>query len=451
VQRSQPISAPGSSPDPRPDHWPDRWPDPWPAPRASGPVDAVVEVPGSKSVTNRALVLAALADGPSTVRGALQARDTALMAGALRALGVGIAEPAPLRGPAEVDVGNAGTVLRFLPPVAALADGPVRFDGDPRARERPLAPLLGALRDLGARLDDGGRAALPLTVLGTGRLRGGTASIDASSSSQLVSGLLLAAPRYHEGLHLRHAGPPVPSALQLAMTVQMLRDAGAAVEEVSASDRREWTVKPGPLAARDVLVPPDLSTAAPFLAAAMVAGGRVRVPGWPARAYQPGDRLPELLTRMGSRCVLDGAGLTVTGTGAIEGIDADLADCGELTPVIAALAALAGTPSVLRGVAHLRGQETDRLAALARELSELGGDVRETADGLRIVPRPLHGGVFATYDDHRLAMAACVLGLAVPGVRVANVATTGKTVPGFPARWLAMLGSAAPTGTEPSR
>lgn len=424
-------------------------PDPWPAPRATAPVDAVVTVPGSKSMTNRALVLAALADGPATIRAPLRARDTRLMAGALAALGVGVTEdgadwrvvPGPLRGPAGVDVGLAGTVLRFVPPVAALAVGRVEFDGDPRARERPVGPLLAALRTLGAAVDDGGRGALPFTLHGSGGLPGGTAVIDASSSSQLVSGLLLAAPRYDEGLLLRHVGPPVPSALQLAMTVQMLRDAGATVDELTTVDGREWMVKPGRLAARDVTVAPDLSTAAPFAAAALATGGRVRVAGWPARACQPGDLLPGLLTRMGARCELDAGGLTVTGGGAIAGLDADLADCTELVPVLVALAALAGGPSTLRGIGHMRGHETDRLAALARELTGLGGAVTETADGLRIEPRPLHGGVFGTYHDHRLAMAAAVLGLAVPGVLIEDVATTGKTDPEFPQRWLAMLGA----------
>jgi 3-phosphoshikimate 1-carboxyvinyltransferase len=234
----------------------------------------------------------------------------------------------------------------------------------------------------------------------------------------------------------------VPSALQLQLTVQMLRDAGAVVE--AEPERGRWTVKPGRLAGRDLVVAPDLSTAAPFLAAALVTAGRVRIPGWPVRAYQPGDRLPELLTAMGATCRLDGGGLTVSGGDRIDGLDADLADCGELTPVLAALAALARAPSTLRGVAHLRGQETDRLAALAWELTALGGQVEQTADGLRIVPRPLHGGVFATYSDHRLAMAAAVVGLAVDGVEVENVATTGKTVPDFVGRWTAMLRGAAP-------
>ena len=430
--------------------------DPWPAPRAAGPVDAVLGVPGSKSVTNRALVLAALADGPSTISGPLRARDTLLMAGALRALGVRIAddgtdwhvEPGRLRGPAAVDVGLAGTVLRFVPPVAVLADGPVDFDGDPRSRERPVGQLLAALRVLGAAVDDAGRGALPFTVRGSGALPGGTATIDASASSQLVSGLLLAAPRFDQGLTLRHAGSRVPSGLHIEMTVRMLRDAGAEVDAVSERDRREWTVKPGGLTACDVAVAPDLSTAAPFAAAALVTGGRVRVLGWPRRAYQPGDLLPDLLTSMGATCSLDDGGLTVTGGASIEGIDVDLGDASELAPVLAAVAALARTPSTLRGIGHTRTHETDRLAALATELGRLGGDVTETADGLRIVPRPLRGGVFRTYHDHRLAMAAAVLGLAVDGVGIENVATTGKTVPDFPARWLAMLGR---PGTAPDR
>jgi 3-phosphoshikimate 1-carboxyvinyltransferase len=423
---------------------------PWPAPYAVAPVDAVVRVPGSKSVTNRALVLAALAGEPTRLCHPLRARDTTLMAGALRALGVGVADdgadwvvtPAPLTGGGSVDVGLAGTVQRFVPPLAALADGPVRFDGDPRARERPLAPLLAGLRALGARIDDGGRGGLPLTVHGTGALRGGTAEIDASASSQFVSGLLLAAPRYDAGIRLRHTGAgPVPSALQVGMTVAMLRSAGAAVE--TGPDGREWTVHPGPLRGGERVVPPDLSTAAPFVAAAVVTGGRVHVPGWPRRSLQPGDRLPELLTAMGAACVLDGTGLTVTAGDRLDGLDADLADCTELVPALAALAALAGTPSTLRGIGHMRGQETDRLAALATELTRLGGDATQTADGLRIVPRPLHAGTVRTYSDHRIAMFAAVLGLAVPGVLVEDVATTGKTVPDFVQRWVGMLGAAA--------
>ncbi|KWW99373.1 3-phosphoshikimate 1-carboxyvinyltransferase [Carbonactinospora thermoautotrophica] len=408
----------------------------------------MVEVPGSKSVTNRALVLAALADAPSYLRRPLHSRDTLLMANGLRAMGVVIEEqssgahpdwyviPAALRGDARVDVGNAGTVMRFLPPVATLAEGPVHFDGDPRSRQRPLGPLIEALRALGARVDDTA-GALPLTVHGTGSLTGGTVTLDASSSSQLVSGLLLSGPRFNLGVEVRHDGPPLPSLPHIAMTVQMLRQAGAQVDDVTEN---LWRVSPGALLGQDLVIEPDLSNAAPFLAAALVTGGRVTIRDWPERTAQPGDALRDLFGRMGGECELREDGLTLRGTGQVHGIDADLHDVGELTPVVAAVAALADSPSRLRGIAHLRRHETDRLAALAKEINGLGGDVTDTGDGLVIRPKPLHGGVFATYDDHRLVMAAAVIGLVVPGVEIENVTTVGKTLPEFPELWTRMLG-----------
>ncbi|MEU6342997.1 3-phosphoshikimate 1-carboxyvinyltransferase [Streptomyces sp. NPDC046977] len=437
----------------------------WPAPHASAPVDATVTVPGSKSVTNRALVLAALASEPGWLRRPLRSRDTVLMAEALRAMGVQIDEvvnpyggeawrviPAGLHGPATVDVGNAGTVMRFLPPVAALADGPVRFDGDPRAYERPLHGVIDALRVLGARIDDEGRGALPMTVQGGGALDGGPVSIDASSSSQFVSALLLSGPRYNQGVEVRHTGPTLPSLPHIRMTVEMLRHAGAKVDTPeNGGEPNVWRVDPSALLGVDVTVEPDLSNAQPFLAAALVTGGRVVIPDWPARTTQPGDALRELFTRMGGSCELTDAGLVMTGSGRLHGIDADLSEVGELTPGIAAVAALADSESVLRGVGHLRLHETDRLAALAKEINGLGGDVTETEDGLRIRPRPLHGGVFHTYDDHRLATAGAVLGLAVDGVQVENVATTGKTLPDFPDMWTDMLGTAPAAPASPVR
>ncbi|WP_228982300.1 3-phosphoshikimate 1-carboxyvinyltransferase [Streptomyces sp. DH12] len=438
----------------------------WPAPHASGPVDATVAVPGSKSVTNRALVLAALASEPGWLRRPLRSRDTLLMAEALRALGVGIEEtvsssssaagapsgtgeawrviPAGLHGPAAVDVGNAGTVMRFLPPVAALADGPVRFDGDPRSYERPLHGVIDALRVLGARIDDEGRGALPLTVHGAGALDGGKVAIDASSSSQFVSALLLSAPRFNQGVEVRHTGPRLPSMPHIRMTVDMLRAVGAQVDEPeTGGEPNVWRVSPSALLGRDLVIEPDLSNAQPFLAAALVTGGRVTVPDWPARTTQPGDALREIFTEMGGSCTLDDAGLTFTGSGRIHGIDVDLGEVGELTPGIAAVAALADSPSTLRGVAHLRLHETDRLAALTKEINGLGGDVTETEDGLHIRPRPLRGGVFHTYDDHRMATAGALIGLAVDGVRVENVATTAKTLPDFPQMWTEMLATEA--------
>ena len=434
---------------PPPSAHPSRVPDPWPAPRASGPLDAVVLLPGSKSVTNRALVLAALAEGPSTVRRPLRSRDTELMAAALRVLGVdvedtadgdwlvhGSAAPYSPRGE-RIEVGNAGTVARFLPAVATLARGPLHLDGDPRVRERPLGPLLAALRCLGADLDR--VDALPLVVRGTGGLRGGPVEVDASDSSQLVSGLLLAAPRYERGVVVRSVGARLPSAPHLAMTVDALRRAGAVVDDAEPGT---WRVEPGPLRAGDVVVEPDLSTASAYLAAPLVAGGQVTVTGWPAGTRQPGAVLPDLLARMGAVVTRSGDDLTVAAGDRLLGLEADLGDAPELTPVLTALAALADTPSRLTGVAHIRLQETDRIAALATELGRLGGDVDELPDGLVVRPRRLTGGRVATYDDHRIAMAAAVLGLGVDGVLVEDVATTRKTVPDFPGSWVALLGGA---------
>jgi 3-phosphoshikimate 1-carboxyvinyltransferase len=409
-------------------------------------VDAIVTLPGSKSVTNRALVLGALAQELTVIRRPLVSRDTLLMAAALRALGTGIVTgddewmvtPGVLRGPATVDVGNAGTVMRFVPPLSVLAEGDVLFDGDSRARQRPLGPIVEALRDVGADIVATDGASLPLLVRGRGWLLGGEVSLDASLSSQFVSGLLLSAPRYVNGITVRHVGAAMPSLPHVAMTVGMLRDAGALVEDAEAD---VWRVEPGPLHPDVIIVEPDLSNAAPFLAAALVTGGRVTIADWPATTTQAGDALRGILTSMGGRCTLDDSGLTVRGGDRVVGIDADLHPVGELAPVIAAIAALATSPSTLRGIGHLRNHETDRLTALAKEINALGGDVGETADGLLIRPRPLRGGVVATYDDHRIATAAALLGLVIDGVEVENIATTGKTMPEFTALWTGMLAS----------
>ena len=419
---------------------------PWTAPSATVPVRATVRLPGSKSMTARALVLSAVSAGPSTIGYPLRARDTELMAAGLRAMGGHVTtadderwvvRPRPLAGPATVDVGLAGTVMRFMPPVAALADGPVSFDGDPYARRRPLGPLVGALRSIGVRIDAAEGGGLPLTVHATGRVSGGEVTIDASASSQLVSGLLLAAPRFEHGIVVRHVGPPVPSAPHLRMTVQMLQAAGAGVDDATPD---VWVVEPGRLPGRAWDIEPDLSGAAPFLAAALVTGGQVTVPGWPRATTQPGDRLRELLTAMGGECTLGPSGLTVRGTGEVHGLVADLSDVGELTPVLVALAALADTPSKLSGIGHIRAHETDRIAALARELRALGGQVTEFQDGLEIEPAKLHGATFETYADHRMAHAGAVVGLLVPDVRLSDVACTAKTMPEFPKLWARMVG-----------
>ncbi|HLX50672.1 MAG TPA: 3-phosphoshikimate 1-carboxyvinyltransferase [Streptosporangiaceae bacterium] len=429
----------------------------WRAPVAKQRVHTTVRLPGSKSITNRALILAALADAPTTITGPLRARDTDLMAGALRALGTSIEDvpegwlvtPGPMDHGAQVNVGNAGTVMRFVPPVAPLVTGDVGFSGDPRASHRPVGQLIAALTSLGAVIDDGGRGAVPFTVHGTGQLGGGAVTLDASGSSQLVSGLLLAGCCYDKGLEVRHQGPPVPSAPHIAMTVSMLRDAGADVEEsgqqgggtgLRTARPDTWRVHPGPLRPGTVRVEPDLVNSAPFLAAALVTGGTVTIADWPATTTQPAGHIVDLLTRMGAACELTAEGMTVTGTGGIHGIVADLRDSVEVTPVLTALAALASSPSVFTGIAHMRTHETDRLAALATEINKLGGQVTELPGGLEIHPRPLTAsGVLDSYDDHRMVMAAAVLGLAVPGLTVANPGTVAKTFPAFTSLWAEML------------
>jgi len=418
----------------------------WPAPTATRPVDGVVEVPSSKSLMARALALAWLADEPTAVHRPLVARDSLLMAAALTALGARVSTPdegpwtvRPGRpvGPAAIDCGLAGTVMRFVPALAALTAVPVHLDGDARARERPLAGLLDALRALGVRTDPVDAPALPVTVRGRGRVAGGPVPVDASASSQVVSALLLAGCRFDQGLTVHPVGS-VPSRPHVQMTVAALRERGVDAGEQPGGS---WTVAPGLPRGGEVTMEPDLSNAAVFLAAALVTGGRVRVPGWPRRSVQPAGAVLGLVQAFGGTATLDDSGLTVTGGTGLRGLGTvDLGAVGELAPTVAALAALADAPSTLTGLAHLRGHETDRLAALVREIGRLGGRAEQTADGLHVVPAPLHGGVVASYGDHRMATFAAILGLAVPGVVVQDVAVTGKTMPAFPALWTGLVG-----------
>ena len=414
---------------------------PWLAPTPREPVVGQIIVPGSKSLTNRALVLAAVAERPSVLTRALGSRDTNLMIGALTALGARVERDGidwtvhpidpSLVDPVTVDCGLAGTVMRFAPILATLGSAPVTFDGDERARERPMAVTISSMRALGVEVDDGGRGTLPFTVHGRGGVVGGPLTIDASASSQFVSALLLAAPRFAHGLELAHDGPPMPSAPHVAMTVEQLRLRGV---EITATDT-QWRVEPGLVQPLDVEIEPDLSNAGVFVAAALVTGGEVRVRNWPASTDQAGDAWRDLTVAFGGTAERDGDDLVVTGPRTLSGVELDLGDLGELTPVVAAVAALAETPSRLTGIAHLRGHETDRLAAIATEFTRLGGDVDELDDGLEIRPRPLHGDVFRTYHDHRMAHAAVVLALRVPDVFVENVVTTVKTYPNFAPVW----------------
>jgi 3-phosphoshikimate 1-carboxyvinyltransferase len=420
----------------------------WSAPVAPSPVHATVTVPGSKSQTNRTLVLAALAaaqgQGTSTIGGALRSRDTDLMIGALRSLGLRVdgdgseltvsGRIAPGAG-ARVDCGLAGTVLRFVPPVAALADVPVTFDGDEQARARPIAPLLDALRGLGVPINGTG---LPFQVHGSGSVAGGEVAIDASASSQFVSGLLLSGASFAEGLTVQHTGSTLPSAPHIAMTVAMLRQAGIDVDD-SAGNR--WHVRPGAVAARHWDVEPDLTNAVAFLAAAVVTGGTVRITGWPSTSVQPTADILDVLGKLNAVVTQSDSVLEVRGPAGYDGFDVDLRAVGELTPSVAALAALAtpGSISRLSGIAHLRGHETDRLAALSAEINRLGGDCQETADGLVITATPLNSGTWGAYADHRMAMAGAIVGLRVAGVTIDDIGATSKTLPEFPQLWAEMF------------
>ena len=429
---------------------------PWPAPIADRPLAATISLPGSKSLTNRELVLAALADGPSTLRAPLRSRDSDLMVQALRALGTTIDDvpgdsefgadwlvtPGELVGGVSIDCGLAGTVMRFLPPVASLALGPVAFDGDEAARRRPMRAMVDALRALGVDITDDGRGSLPFSLYGTGSVVGGRLEIDASGSSQFVSGLLLSAARFTDGLDLRHVGGPLPSLPHIEMTIATLAARGVTVD---ATEPGRWRVSPSAITAVDRDIEPDLSNAAPFLIAAIVAGGTVTIDSWPDATTQVGAHLEQILPMFGAEVTRTAAGVTVNGGvglrggASIPGIDLDLSAAGELAPSVVALAALADGASRITGIAHLRGHETDRLAALAAELNALGGRVTEREDGLEIEPAPLTGGLWHSYEDHRMATAGAIIGLAVSGIEIDDIATTAKTLPQFPALWSGTL------------
>lgn len=421
---------------------------PWPAPVANGPIHAEVALPGSKSLTNRELVLSAIASEPTLLVSPLKSRDSHLMVEALRNLGTQITElesgdilvtPAALDRRAMIDCGLAGTVMRFVPPIAALSTAHVHFDGDEAARRRPMQVTISSLRDLGVIVDDRD-GALPFLIKGKGSVSGGELTIDASASSQFVSGLLLAAARFENGITLRHAGEHLPSLPHIEMTLDCLRKRGV---KVSSPEPTVWKVEPGEISGGRVAIEPDLSNAGPYLAAAMVAGGSVTIPGWPESTTQVGDEFDGILQQMGAKISRSKNGLTITGAGEIHGITIDLSIGGELAPVIAALATIADSPTRISGIAHLRGHETDRLAALATEINRIGGICRETEDGLEIDPsKNLHGALWHTYEDHRMATAGAIIGLRVPGIEIEDIKTTSKTMPTFDRLWLQMIGTA---------
>ena len=426
----------------------------WSAPYRGGltsvgePVNAKITIPGSKSATNRALILAAIAKTQSRLRKPLSSRDADLMVKGLQSLGCKIDEikteqgsdyqitPHKLSGPTQIDVGNAGTVMRFLPPIASLATGLVHFDGDARSHERPLEPVIKALEQLGASIEHRNKYRLPLTINGSGEIKGGEVEVDASASSQFISALMLLGPATKNGLTIKNIGKTLPSMPHIEMTIQMLRQFGATVEV----NENSWKVISGDLLGQDLTIEPDLSNAAPFMAAAMICGGSVEILDWPKSTSQPGDQLRDIYAKMGAKIERSNEGLKISGSGTISGIDIDLHDVGELTPSIAAVAALASSPSTLRGIAHLRLHETDRLAALASEINNLGGDVTEGPGELLIKPSKLVASqIFKSYEDHRMATAGAIMGLAVKDLIVENIETTKKTLPDFPGMWQEML------------
>ena len=463
----------------------------WPAPLAPASSEAagknaLVHIPGSKSLTNRYLLLAALADSPSYLRAPLRSRDSALMIEALRQLGAGI-ELVPTDSPFGPDVkvtplnfaqpgsaqavsiecGLAGTVMRFVPALAALLPGEFAFDGDPHARQRPMGPVLEGLRQLGVQVDcEQGENALPFVLRSPGLAsvegvsEAPVVRIDASTSSQFVSALLLMAPRLPQGMVLVHEGSSVPSIPHIQMTVEALRQMGIEVQEHYPNQGNEaeggeyrWTVHPGSFPGFEMTIAPDLSNAGPFLAAAVVTGESVTIPHWPepaadssAGTTQVGDMWRELLPALGAQVRYAEGRLTVTGPAQLpEGdFSFDLSAGGELAPTMAAACAFVKGRVELTGIAHLRGHETDRLAALAAEINRLGGAAHDTADSL-VLEAPIPAAAEAasvlarTYDDHRMATFAAIIGLRRPNVVVQNVATVAKTMPEFTAMWEDML------------
>ena len=417
----------------------------WSAPSAKRPIHSTVSIPGSKSATNRAFVLAALGDSTSKIHKPLLARDTELMLQALEKLGCTITrtneliEITPMKRVHQdlaIDVGLAGTVMRFVPPLAALTAGVVHFDGDQRARNRPMKTLIDSLKALKISVDDESSGSLPFSIVSDGNVQGGEITLDASESSQFISALLLAGAKFSNGLTIKHVGNKLPSLPHIEMTIDMLNQVGV---KVSSIERNSWIINPTIIKSKDWLIEPDLSNAGPFIAAAMVTKGEVTIKDWPQNTTQAGNVWIEILTKMGAQVSLTEKGLTVSQSGDIKGIEFDLSDVGELTPVLVSIAVLANSNSSLTGIAHLRGHETDRLAALVENIKSIGGDAEETTDGLIIRPRKLHGGLWKSFDDHRMATAGAVIGLVVEGILVDDIKTTSKTLPDFENMWTSLV------------
>ncbi len=401
------------------------------------PPDAEIRVPGSKSVTNRALVAAALADGESTLENPLLSDDSFWLMKSLHDLGfdvdvdgediriIGQNSIIPERD-IEVFVGNAGTAARFLPPMLSLGGGPYRVDGTPRMRERPIGDLVDAMRSLGCSVgyaDVDGR--FPLVVEGGG-MRGGKARVEGGKSSQFLSGVMLSAPYARSAVELEVAGDLV-SKPYIGITTDVMRSFGVEVEEIDG----RYAIKPSRYRAREYAVEPDASGASYFLAAAAVSGGRVRVPGL-GRGSRQGDlRFVEILRSMGCEVDIAEEYVEVRGPGRLSGVGADMNDISDTFITLAAIAPFADGETVITNIEHTRHQETDRVAAVATELSRLGVEVEERRDGLTIHPGEITPAPVETYDDHRIAMSFALVGLMAPGVRIANPACVSKTMPDY--------------------
>lgn len=404
----------------------------------SGPVRGSIRPPGSKSITNRALVCAALAEGPSTLRGALDSEDTRIMRDCLTRLGVAIQafdegtrlELTGCRGrwpatSAELWVGNSGTTARFLAAAMALGEGRFRIDGSPRMRQRPLQDLLDGLAQLGVPAAGEAAGGCPPVEIEARGLPGGTARVRGVVSSQFLSGLLMAAPYASSPTRLEVEGPLV-SAPYVDMTLAVMESFGVRVARRGA----RFDVPRACYQGRVYPIEPDASAASYFLAAAAVTGGEITIAGLGPRSLQGDWAFADVLQRMGCRVERFDDTLRLQGAPLVA-VDVDMNAISDTVPTLAAVALFALGPSTITNVAHMRHKETDRLAALAAELRKLGAEVDERADGLRIVPRTLQGAQLATYDDHRMAMSLALVGLRVPGVRIEDPACVGKTYPGY--------------------
>lgn len=412
------------------------------APTANGPIAGTLTIPGSKSLTNREILLSAIATGESILKKPLISRDSELMLDAIKALGAEVIRtenslkitPATFDKTATIHCGLAGTVMRFVPLVATLNKGQITFEADKEAAARPLSGVFDALDQLAVEYEKGS-ASFPFTVSAVGEVDAKEVTLDASKSSQFVSALMLAAGRFEKGLVINHKGESLPSIPHIEMTIKCLEDRGVKIHKQS---KTSWKVEPAEIQSREITIEPDLSNAGAFLAGVMVTGGELEITDWPKQTTQVGNQYIKLLTQMGASFEFTDDGLKISSNGEIHGINADLSEAGELTPTIAALAVLADSPSELSGIAHLRGHETDRLKALSTEINRIGGNAKETADGLVITPNKLTGGQWLTYHDHRMATTGAIIGLKTP-IQIENIETTAKTMPDFKQMWMGMV------------